>query len=67
MKIRYLAFAAVLLAAPAHAQTTQKEIQVDLLRLQITAALKSENYAGAADLFDQYDRLGVAMPPPLQL
>ncbi len=68
MKFRYLVLCAALLVAPFHAHAaTQEEIQADLVRLQIIAALKAENYAGAADLFEQYDALGVAIPPSLQL
>jgi len=68
MKFRYLVLCAALLVAPLHAHAaTQEEIQADLVRLQIIAALKAENYASAADLFEQYDALGVAIPPPLQL
>jgi len=59
--------AALLLVAPLHAQTTEDEIKADLLRLQIIAALEAENHAAAADLFDQYEALGVDISPPLQL
>lgn len=62
-----LAMTTALLAAPLHAQTTEDEIKADLLRLQIIAALEAENHAAAADLFDQYEALGVDISPPLQL
>lgn len=62
-----LAMTAALLVAPLHAQTTEDEIKADLLRLQIIAALEAENHAAAADLFDQYEALGVDISPPLQL
>ncbi|MDD9857148.1 MAG: SUMF1/EgtB/PvdO family nonheme iron enzyme [Gammaproteobacteria bacterium] len=68
MKLRLaLALCAAVLMAPLHAQTTPAQIQVDLLENQIDAAMKAKDHTRAADLFDQYDRLGVAMPPPLQL
>lgn len=68
MKFRYLALCAALLAASMHAHAaTQEEIQADLVHLQIIAALKAEDYAGAVELFEQYDTLGVVIPPPLQL
>jgi len=60
-------FAALVMASPAWAQTTQTEIQADLLQTQIIAELKAKNYAKADALFQEYDALGVAMPPPLQL
>lgn len=58
---------AILLAAPLHAQTTQTEIQADLLGLQITAAIEAEDYAEAARLFGQYDAIGATVPAPMQL
>jgi len=69
MKTRLLPifFAALVMASPAWAQTTQTEIQADLLGTQIIAELKAKNYAKADALFREYDALGVAMPPPLQL
>ncbi len=60
-------FAALVMASSAWAQTTQTEIQADLLQTQIIAELKAKNYAKADALFRQYDALGVDMPPPLQL
>jgi len=69
MKTRLLPifFAALVMASPAWAQTTQTEIQADLLGTQIIAELKAKNYAKADALFREYDALGVDMPPPLQL
>lgn len=55
-------------AIGASAQTTlPKDVQADLLKVQIFKALQSKDLAVALAKIDEFKNLGVALPPPLAL
>ena len=55
----------IVLTTPAHS-VLPKEVQADLLANEITEAITQKNYARAEKLFNDYEELGLEIPPPLK-
>ncbi len=71
MKMKYKLIVLILVMIFGSAALAQsglsKEVQADLKQQQILQALKSKKFEEANKLFEEYEELGVQIPPPLLL